>query len=79
MGFNSGFKGLNQLICDQLFHTEVGLCMCGYVTPQINKLGQKSIATFLMGMTAIDEDGELSNKPTILKRGHPTCALLVTE
>jgi len=66
------------MICDQLFHTEVGLFMCGYVTLQINKLGQKIIATFFMGMTAIDEDGELSNKPTILKKRHPTCALLVT-
>jgi len=32
------------------------------------KLGQKSIATFFVGMTAIDEDAELGNK-----RGHPTC------
>jgi hypothetical protein len=53
--------------------------MCGHVTLQINKLRQKSIATFFMGMTAIDEDGELSNKPTTLKTGHSTCALLVTE
>jgi hypothetical protein len=29
---------------------------------QIDKLGQKSIATFFMGMTAIDEDAELANK-----------------
>jgi hypothetical protein len=39
---------------------------------QINKLGQKSIATFFMGMTATDEEGALSNKPTTFKSGHPT-------
>ena len=55
--------------------TEVGLCMCGYVTMQINKLGQKSIAAFFMGMTAMDEDAEMANKPTSLKSGHPTCTV----
>jgi hypothetical protein len=42
---------------------------------EINKLGQKSIAAFFMGMTAIDEHTELSNKPTTLKSGHPTCTV----
>jgi hypothetical protein len=40
---------------------------------QINKLGQKGIATFFMSMTAIDEDAELNNKPATLKNSHPTC------
>jgi hypothetical protein len=60
---------------DQLLHSEVGLCMCGYATMQINKLGQKGIATFFMGMTVTDEEAELSNKPTTLKSGHPTCTV----
>ena len=30
---------------------------------------------FFMGMTAIDEDAELSNKPTTLKSGRPTCTV----
>jgi hypothetical protein len=47
--------------------------MCGYVTMQINKLGQINIDTFFVGMTAIDEDAELTNKSKILKSDKPTC------
>ena len=40
---------------------------------QINKLGQINIDTFFVGMTAIDEDAELTNKSKILKSDKPTC------